>query len=79
MALGDTHTVFGWQALLVWLWCRAWSAWVARSFAWQAWHLVSGAYGTGLALVARLVGMGAGRFCLAGAAFVEVVWQAWDW
>jgi hypothetical protein len=40
---------------------------------------VSGAYGTGLALVARLVGMGAGRFCLAGAAFVEVVWQAWDW
>ena len=62
-------------------------------FAWQAWHLVTstvtlrgrrGTYGTGLALVARLVPKGRrGRrgFCVAGVALgdmdVHPAWQVW--
>ena len=46
-------------------------------FAWQAWHLATwivtlrgrrGIYGTGLALVARLVPVGAAALCVAGVA-----------
>ena len=49
---------------LGWLWWRAWFPVIGLHFAWQAWHLVTctctlhgrrGIYGTGLALVARLV------------------------
>ena len=57
---------------------------------WQAWHLVTstfilcgrrGAYFTGLALVARLVSVGAASVCVAVVVFgsidVHSVWQAW--
>ena len=64
-----------------------------RHFAWQAWHLMTwivtlrgrrGTYGTGLALVARLVPRrrwDAAAFCVAGVALCDIdlhfVWQAW--
>ena len=62
-------------------------------FVWQAWHLTTsivtlrgrrGTYGTGLALVARLVPRprwDAAAFCVAGVALCDIhlhfVWQAW--
>ena len=62
-------------------------------FVWQAWHLMTwivtlrgrrGTYGTGLALVARLVPRrrwDAAAFCVAGVALCDIdlhfVWQAW--
>ena len=59
-------------------------------FAWQAWHLVTSSfvlrgrratYGTGLALVARLVPREAAPCCVAGAALGDIrrrfTWQAW--
>ena len=62
-------------------------------FVWQAWHLTTsivtlrgrrGTYGTGLALVARLVsrrGRDAVAFCVAGVALCDIhlrfVWQVW--
>ena len=64
-----------------------------RHFAWQAWQLMTwivtlrgrrGTYGTGLALVARLVPRrrwDAAAFCVAGMALCDIdlhfVWQAW--
>ena len=58
-------------------------------FAWQAWHLATwivtlrgrrGIYGTGLALVARLVPVGAAALCVAGVALgdthLRFAWQA---
>ena len=70
---------------------------IRRRFAWQAWHLATstvvlrgrrGPYGTGLALVTRLVRAGrrgaprdAAPFCVAGAALGDIrrrfAWQAW--
>ena len=63
------------------------------NFVWQAWHLMTwivtlrgrrGTYGTGLALVARLVPRrrwDAAAFCVAGVALDDIhlhfVWQAW--
>ena len=83
---------------LGWLWWRAWFSGVtlgaAALLAWQAWHLAisiftlrgrRGTYGTGLALVARLVlRCDAGRrgsFGVAGVAlgdiYLHFAWQAW--
>ena len=83
---------------LGWLWWRAWFSGVtlgaAALLAWQAWHLAisiftlrgrRGTYGTGLALVARLVlRCDAGRrgsFGVAGVALGDIyfhfAWQAW--
>ena len=67
---------------------------IYRRFVWQAWHLMTwivtlrgkrGTYGTGLALVARLVQpwrrCDAAAFCVAGVALRDIdlhfVWQAW--
>ena len=75
----------------------AWQAWhlvtSTLHFAWQAWHLTTsivtlrgrrGTYGTGLALVARVVTRwrgGAAALCVAGVALRDIhlhfVWQAW--
>eukprot|EP00435_Cladocopium_sp_Y103_P025973 s3350_g6.t1 len=72
VALGDICLRFVWQA-----WHLVTSAFV---FVWQAWRLVTsafvlcgrrGTYGTGLALVAALVGVALGDICL------RFVWQAW--
>ena len=84
---GLAHTTLGC------LWWRAWSRLAQRHFVWQAWHLrtsrhqchfcVAGVatYGTGLALVARLVAYGVAVFCVAGVALgdidVLILWQAW--
>ena len=64
-----------------------------RPFAWQAWHLVTstfvlrgrrGTYGTGLAVVTRLVlfvAVDAAALCVAGVALGDIdlrfAWQAW--
>eukprot|EP00435_Cladocopium_sp_Y103_P049132 s2278_g14.t1 len=67
---------------------------ICLRFVWQAWHSVTspftlcgrrGTYGTGLALVTRLVGAGFGvaprLLCVAGMALgdscLRFVWQAW--
>ena len=75
----------------------AWQAWhlvtSTLHFAWQAWHLTTsivtlrgrrGTYGTGLALVARVVTRwrgGAAALCVAGVALGDIhlhfAWQAW--
>ena len=85
VALGDIHPSF----------CVAGVALgdIHLHFVWQAWHLTTsivtlrgrcGTYGTGLALVARLVirwRRGAAAFCVAGVALCDIhlhfVWQAW--
>ena len=77
---------------LGWLWWRALCD-IHLHFVWQAWHLMTwivtlpgrrGTYGTGLALVARLVPRrrsDAAAFCVAGVALCDIhlhfVWQAW--
>ena len=86
VALGDIKLRFTWQA-----WHLATSTF---RFTWQAWHLATstfvlrgrrGTWGTGLALVARLVpGLVAGdaaALCVAGVALGDIqlrfTWQAW--
>ena len=62
---------------------------IRRRFTWQAWRLVTSSfvlcgrratYGTGLALVARLVPRDAGPLCVAGVAlgdiYLRFAWQA---
>ena len=84
VALRDIHLHFVWQA-----WHLVTST---RHFAWQAWHLTTstvtlcgrrGTYGTGLALVARVVTRwrgGAAALCMAGVALRDIhlhfVWEA---
>ena len=71
VALGDIYLHFAWQAWHLWHWAGFGGAFgsqmtlgAAALLAWQAWHLAisiftlrgrRGTYGTGLALVARLV------------------------
>ena len=71
VALGDIDLHFAWQVWHLWHWAGSggalgsqWTSLSPRLFAWQAWHLATstctlrgscGTYGTGLALVARLV------------------------
>ena len=70
MALGDIHLRFTWQAWYL-------RDWAGSGFTWQAWYL----YGTGLALVARLICDAAPSFHVAGAAlgdtYLRFTWQAW--
>ena len=91
LVLWDIHLRFTWQA---WF-CVAGVAIceIHLHFVWQAWHLMTwivtlrgrhGTYGTGLALVARLVPRrrsDAAAFCVAGVALCDIhlhfVWQAW--
>ena len=71
VALGDSDLHFAWQVWHLWHWVGSGDAlgsrlppWSPRLSVWQAWHLVTatftlrgrcGTYGTGLALVTRLV------------------------
>ena len=71
-----TPRPFAWQA-----WHFVTSAFTCLHFAWQAWHLMTwivtlrgrrGTYGTGLALVVRLVSQ-------LRDIYRRFVWQAWHW
>ena len=84
VALGDIDVHSPWQAWHLWHWAGSGGAlgshlvpWARPLFAWQRWHLATstctlrgrcGTYGTGLALVARLVPSGrrCRRGCLRG-------------
>ena len=98
--LSDIDLHFAWQARHFWHWAGSGDAlgsrlppWSPRPFAWQAWHLVTstfvlrgrrGTYGTGLAVVTRLVlfvAVDAAALCVAGVALGDIdlrfAWQAW--